>query len=101
MDLNRIEYVSLSFFGLSVVIDQVTTVIGLSRGLVEGNTFTRYLMETGTWIFIDLAICVCLVLFTHLFIKHTRGQYKFALLFPLITGFIRLLAGISNISLII
>ena len=100
MNFDKLKYATFSFYSLSIVIDHITTNIGISNGLVESNTVTHYLIEAGLWSFFDLAICMCLVLATHIFIVYTRSEYKFVLFFPLITGVIRLLAGMWNISLI-
>ena len=100
MDVDRLKYTTFSFYGLSILIDHITTEIGISHGLVESNALSCYLKEAGLWIFLDLIIGVSLVLATHILIKHNRYGYKIFLFFPFITGVFRLLAGLWNIHLL-
>jgi len=96
------EYAAFSFYGLAVLVDHLTTNIGINHyGLAESNAFTLYLIEKGVWSYVDFTMVICTIAVTHFLIKHTRVEKKMALFFPLITGVIRFLAGILNILLMV
>jgi hypothetical protein len=100
MNIDRLKNATFSFYGISILIDHLTTIIGINHGLAETNLLTHSLMAAGQWTFIDLAIGVSLVLATHVLMKHNRTGYMFFLFFPFMAGVIRLLAGLNNIFLL-
>jgi len=102
MDFNYIKFTIFSFYGLSIMLDHLTTRIGISRiDLVESNPLTLLLMERGAWLYVDAAIFVGLIYTTHHLMGRSRNENKLFLLFPLVTGIVRLVAGVSNLMLFI
>jgi len=102
MNSDNLRYATLSFYGLAVIVDHLTTNIGINHyNLAESSAFTLYLIEKGVWSYVDFTIVIFTIATTQFLIKHTNVEKKIALFFPLISGVIRFLAGILNIFLII
>ena len=91
----------LSFFG--VLLDQFSTRIGLiNPNIIELNTYTVIMMDYGIWIIIDLLAVFLTILLTHFVIKFWNFKYRQIIaLFPCTFGVLKLLTGLSNISLIV
>jgi len=91
----------LSFIG--VLIDQFSTRFGLKNpNIIEMNTHTVIMMDYGIWIIIDLLAVFITILLTHFIIKFWNFKYRQIIaLFPYTFGVLKLLTGLSNISLII
>jgi uncharacterized membrane protein len=100
---DKLKYITFSIYGLGVIVDHVTTVIGIKYfGLIESNKITGYLIENGVWAYIDITLCIFFVMIINfLCAKHGHDEFKFILCFPLLSGFIRIFAGMWNIFLII
>ena len=90
----------LSFIG--VLLDQFSTRFGLKNpNIIEMNTYAIIMMDYGIWIIIDLLVVIITILLTHSIIKFWNFKYRQIIaLFPFTFGVLKLLTGLSNISLI-
>jgi len=90
----------LSFIG--VLLDQFSTRFGLKNpNIIEMNTYTVIMMDYGIWLIIDLLAVFITILLTHFIIKFWNFKYRQLIaLFPYTFGVLKLLTGLSNISLI-
>lgn len=90
----------LSFIG--VLLDQFSTRFGLKNpNIIEMNTYTVIMMDYGIWLIIDLLAVFITILLTHFIIKFWNFKYRQIIaLFPYTFGVLKLLTGLSNISLI-
>ena len=82
--------------------DWISTKLGISLGLTEGNHLAAYLMNKGTWIQFDLAIvsiCFIVPFLVNNFSENKAPRSLF--LFPLMAGLLKLLVSVWNISLIL
>ena len=87
------------FFG--AIGDWVSTKIGLSLGLMEGNRIAAFLMNQGAWIQVDLLlICICFAIPFLLKNFIDRETPKKLFLFPLIAGLLKLGVSIWNLSVL-
>ena len=92
---------ALSIIGL--VFDHLTTVLGLTYfDLQEANIITKNLMNLGIWNYVDVFLCLILIITSHKIIQCSGSvDYEFVLLFPLFSGLFRFIAGLFNLFLII
>ena len=91
----------LSFIG--VLLDQFSTRFGLKNpNIIEMNNYAVIMMDYGIWIIVDLLAVFITILLTHFIIKFWNFKYRQLIaLFPYTFGVLKLLTGLSNISLII
>ena len=91
----------LSFIG--VLLDQFSTRFGLKNpNIIEMNNYAVIMMDYGIWIIVDLLAVFITILLTHFIIKLWNFKYRQLIaLFPYTFGVLKLLTGLSNISLII
>ena len=82
--------------------DWISTKIGLSLGLVEGNCLAAFLMNKGAWIQSDFMIISICFLVPFLVYNYTEMRAPRTLfLFPLMAGLLKILVSVWNISLIL
>ena len=102
ISLKRVEITSYILLLLGVGLDQVSTRIGLSQyNLIESNFIANRLITLGLWGYVDLALCTAFIIITHLsyrIVLEERNNLIFA--FPFISGAIRLLVGLMNVTLL-
>ena len=97
-----------TLFG-GLALDQVTTRIGLSIGLMESNPHAWLLIKTGHWLPLDLILASLIILATRLMLilsdteNHESPRLALAtmILFPLTAGIIRMGCGVHNLMLIL
>ena len=82
--------------------DWISTRVGLSLGLAEGNRLAAYLMSRGAWIQFDIfIISVCFLIPLLVNYVSNKNAPKALFLFPLMAGILKLLVSVWNISLIL
>jgi len=82
--------------------DWISTKIGLSLGLTEGNRLAAFLMSRGAWIQFDIILISICFLVPFLMSNFTEKKASRSLfLFPLIAGLLKLLVSIWNMSIIL
>ena len=100
MYLEKTEITSYSLLLLGVSIDQLSTKVGISRyGLRESNILARTFMDFGVWGYMDLMICVALIVvsyFSYRRILNMKSNIVF--FFPLISGIFRIIVGLMNLA---
>jgi hypothetical protein len=99
--IEREEFTSYLFLVLGITLDQISTKIGLSNyNLLESNYITARLIDFGLWGYFDFLICTMFIAITYVSYRaFPEEKNKIVFAFPLITGVIRLLAGIMNLRL--
>lgn len=98
-DLQKTAFFTL-FIG--AIGDWVSTRVGLSLGLSEGNQLAAFLMSRGAWIQFDaffIFFCFAVPLLVSNFSDEKAPRSLF--LFPLMAGLLKLLVSVWNISLIL
>ena len=100
-NFDNIEIYSYFTLLLGVTFDHITTTIGISKfSLLESNQITRTLMSVGLWSIVDVLICMLLITICHEAYRNLlKKQSNILFLFPLLSGSLRLLIGIWNISI--
>lgn len=84
---------------LGVLLDEATTYLGLSQGLVELNPYAASLISRGLWPLIDIALIIAVILLTEYvdnWAERRLGRRVFILL-PILLGGLRLMAGLHNL----
>ena len=82
--------------------DWISTKIGLTFGLSEGNQIAQLLMNNGSWIQTDLALILLCFMVPYLVNKITDEKAPRSLfLFPLIAGLLKMGVSVWNLSLIL
>ena len=101
----RVGLESFSYFMLilGTLGDHVSTIIALTRPYIfESNPFTVWLMERGLWLPFDVVLVAVGIAVPYLILRRTdRDYFKALLVYPFLTGLIRLGASLWNFSLII
>ncbi|MBN2335070.1 hypothetical protein JXL21_05880 [Candidatus Bathyarchaeota archaeon] len=98
----KIEPIAYFILILGALGDWVSTRLGLSMGLVEGNNVAASLMGSGSWIQVDLllvAICIAVPFLLNRVVKSKVAHYFFG--FPLVAGVAKILVSIWNLNLIL
>ena len=68
----------------------------------ESNIFTRFLIENGLWLYVDILLFISFVLIISLFNDEVTDKInRVVLVFPFISGFIRAMAGMWNIVILL
>ena len=100
MDVVEIAYLLLLF---GVLLDDISTFIGLQMGFRELNPHVVSLMERGLWPIVDFAILIAVAIGTEyldsLVKRKLRRRALIAL--PATLGFLRLLMGLHNTALLV
>lgn len=99
--LENIETWSYITLILGVTLDNFTTKLGISNfNLYESNYITKSLMDLGLWSYFDILLCATFIIFSYKAYRILlQKQNKYMFIFPLISGSIRLLVGVWNISI--
>ena len=103
MRLCSIKNIVFSIYAAGVFLDHLTTNIGMNVfGLRESNIFTRFLIENGLWLYVDILLFISFVLIISLFNDEVTDKInRVVLVFPFISGFIRAMAGMWNIVILL
>ena len=100
MSIVEIAYLLLLF---GVLLDDISTFIGLQMGFRELNPHVVSLMERGLWPIVDFAILIAVAIATEyldsLVKRKLRRRALIAL--PAALGFLRLLIGFHNTALLV
>jgi hypothetical protein len=98
----RIEPIAYLILMIGAVGDWISTRIGLSIGLFEGNPVARGLMSSGTWIQTDFLVVLLCIALPFLVNRLSQSRVsKFFLGLPFCAGLAKLTVVAWNISLII
>lgn len=86
-----------------VVGDHISTGLALARdGIYESNPFAKTLMQNGLWGMADVALIILIIGASYLFLRVLNKSFaKYVLLFPALSGLIRIVVTLWNFSLII
>lgn len=97
------EYSSYLIYLLGIVLDYVTTKIGISHfHLVEANVLTHFLIQRGLWLTTNLLMFLVTMLITSLVLKNGDVKHSYiALASPTMCGMVRIFVGVQNLILII
>jgi hypothetical protein len=100
IQIDKIEGVTYYLLIGGLILDHLTTFVGINYyNLYETNFIARVLMDLGLWSYTDLFICISLILVLRITLQKYENL-KIILVFPLISGIIRTLVGISNLLLL-
>lgn len=101
--LSRFEISAYIMLVIGVIGDHFSTGIALTReNIYESNSIVLRFMQNGLWVPIDVTLIVFSVLSTYFLIRVLKKPLaQYLLIFPVLTGLIRLLVTFWNISLII
>ena len=95
------RYAFLTIF-IGALGDWISTKIGLSLGLTEGNRLAAFLMSKGAWIQSDfMIISICFLVPFLVYNLTEKRAPKSLFLFPLMAGLLKLLVSVWNISIIL
>jgi|GEM_PF-4758917 len=100
MDVVEIAYLLLLF---GVLLDDISTFIGLQMEFRELNPHVVSLMERGLWPIVDVAILITVALATEYLdglVERSLGR-RALIAFPATLGLLRLLMGLHNTALLI
>lgn len=100
--IEKIEMVSYLILVLGLTLDHLTTNFGINNhNLYELNVITRTLMEIGIWVYVDILVCILFICITHQSYRILlEKKHTFMFFFPFISGFVRILIGVRNLTLI-
>jgi hypothetical protein len=100
--IEKIEMVSYLILVLGLTLDHLTTNFGINNhNLYELNVITRTLMEIGIWVYVDILVCILFIFTTYQSYRIIlEKKYSFMFFFPFISGFVRILIGVRNLTLI-
>jgi hypothetical protein len=97
---DRVEIITYYLLIGGLALDHITTFMGLEYyNLYETNLIVRKLIEMGIWSYIDVFVCVSLIILLRLSLKRSN-KYKEIIFLPFFSGIIRILVGISNLFII-
>ena len=98
----RIEPIAYIVLMTGAVGDWVSTKMGQSIGLIEGNPVARGLMSSGSWIQTDfLLVLLCIALPFLVNRRFKSKASKSLLFFPLLAGLAKIAVVAWNLNLII
>lgn len=98
----RIELLAYTTLIIGALGDWITTTIGLTNGLVEGNQIASTLMRAGLWIPADLlvvAVCILIPFIVNRLVKTRAANIFYA--FPLLAGILKVGVSIWNMNLLL
>jgi len=100
MSIVEIAYLLLLF---GVLLDDVSTFIGLQMGFTELNPHVVSLMNRGLWPIVDLAILITVAISTEYLdgLVERRLGRRALIALPAALGFLRLLIGLHNTALLV
>ena len=101
-DPGRIELLAYATLIIGALGDWITTTIGLTAGLVEGNNIASTLMNAGLWIPADLlvvAVCILIPFIVNRLVKTRAANIFYA--FPLLAGLLKVGVSLWNMNLIL
>jgi len=99
--IETIELWSYLILVLGLTLDHLTTNLGINNhNLYETNYFARTLMEIGIWGYVDILLCMLFIWTTYQSYRILlEKKHNFMFFFPFISGFIRILVGVRNLTL--
>jgi hypothetical protein len=101
-DISITEFFSYVIMVFGVLMDHVTTYLGLKHGMFESNFLVEYFLGSGAWIFLDAVLIVGVVATSYVVARASDGgRLDLVLIFPLLLGVVRLAAGIWNLNIIV
>jgi hypothetical protein len=99
--IDKVETATYLLLIGGLILDHLTTFIGINYyNLYEANLIARILMEFGLWSYTDLIICISLIIVLR-FTLQKYNNLKIILIFPLTSGIIRTIVGVSNLLLFV
>jgi hypothetical protein len=83
---------------MGLMLDHLTTKIGVNLfELKEANELTFFLIKNGLWVYVDTLLFISVISLIRIYWdKLTMKGNKFIIVFPLISGSVRMIAGIWN-----
>ena len=99
----NIEPVAYLLLIVGALGDWMSTKLGVSLGLVEGNTVAASLMSSGRWMMTDflvVAVCILVPYVLNRMVVKTRVAGYF-IGFPLVAGVIKISVSLWNLNLIL
>jgi hypothetical protein len=101
--LTRFEVGAYAMLIIGVIGDHLSTGIALaSRNCYESNPIALGLMQNGLWVSVDVILILSSVLVTYLLSRlFVKPLAQYLLIFPILTGLIRLVISFWNISLLV
>jgi len=102
MELQILKKMVVSFYGFGILLDHITTNVGLNVFKIkESNIITHFLIENGLWMYVDLILFVFVIsLLRFVSDKLTERSNMVVLIFPFLSGLIRMIAGIWNMVIL-
>jgi hypothetical protein len=95
------ERPSYIFAVAGVLLDHLSTGLGLSQGFSEANVYAARLIDSGLWLAVDAALVIGILSMTYLIIHRTDDRNRWVMLaFPLVLGFCRMAAAVFNLNVI-
>ncbi len=103
MKPGHLKNIVFSIYVAGVFLDHLTTNIGMSVfGLKESNIYTQFLIENGLWVYVDIILFISFISLISIFSdKLTAKINRVFLLFPFISGFMRAMAGMWNLVILL
>lgn len=98
----RIELLAYTTIIIGALGDWLTTTIGLTNGLAEGNSIASNLMTAGLWIPADLlivAVCILVPFIVNRLVQTRAANLFYA--FPFLAGILKVGVSIWNVNLIL
>lgn len=102
MKFHILKKMVFSLYGFGILLDHITTNIGLNVFKIEeSNIITFFLIENGLWMYVDLILFIFVILLLRFFSdKLTARSNMVVLIFPFLSGLIRMIAGIWNMVIL-
>lgn len=90
-------------YSVGVILDHLTTNIGVNVfGLKETNILTFFLIENGLWVYVDILLFISVIsIISLLWDRLTTRSNNFILVFPLLSGFVRMIVGMWNMVILL
>ncbi len=103
MEINQMEKMAYIIMSFGVFLDHLTTGIALSNpNFYESNAIAEKLISKGLWSSVDIIMMLIIIISTTIIMRKLPYNMKHSILMmPVCVGIIRLMAGISNILLIL
>lgn len=102
MEFHILKKMVFSLYGFGILLDHITTNIGLNVfNIEESNIITRLLIENGLWMYVDLILFVFVISLIRFFSDELTARSNIVvLIFPFLSGLIRMIAGIWNMVIL-
>lgn len=103
MKILNIQRIVFIIYGIGLILDHLTTTAGISVfRLQETNQLTFSLIRNGLWMYLDILLFISIILIIRLYwYRLTTEDNNIILVFPFISGFVRIIAGIWNIVILL